>query len=101
MFRKCGICNGENNCVDRCICLCRVGKPQNWNAPFFINPEEVLISDYGNKTKVYYAIVAFKDFNNNFNQSGIGYIPKNQQLYQSLKKAGYKIIFKPVLEYRN
>ena len=28
----------------------------------------------------------------------IGYIPKNQKLYDFLKKAGYKLIFKPVLE---
>ena len=27
----------------------------------------------------------------------IGYISKNQELYDYLKKAGYKIIFKPVL----
>ncbi len=28
----------------------------------------------------------------------IGYIPKNQSLYESLKKAGYKIIFKPTIK---
>lgn len=27
----------------------------------------------------------------------IGYIPKNQSLYESLKQAGYKIIFKPTI----
>lgn len=29
----------------------------------------------------------------------IGFIPKNKKLYDFLKKSGYKIIFKPVLEY--
>lgn len=31
----------------------------------------------------------------------LGYIPKNQDLYQSLQKAGYVLIFKEVLKYRD
>lgn len=30
----------------------------------------------------------------------IGYVAKNQALYDYLKKSGYKLIFKPTLEYR-
>lgn len=29
----------------------------------------------------------------------LGYLPQNQDLYQSLQKAGYILIFKPILEY--
>lgn len=31
----------------------------------------------------------------------IGYIPENQELYASLQKAGYVLVFKPTLQYRD